>query len=137
MRYLKLFLLTSVFILSGCSIQVAGFSGSYEKPTNIAESQVAKLSVASKDLRIISIDKKSITANTVALYPGNHKITLYVGANNYASKINHMVVITADFEANKVYFLRLKSGKVLIENANGTIISSIVSDMHVKKSISI
>lgn len=137
MRYLKLFLICGVLVLCGCSIQVAGLNGCYEKPTSQAHSEVATLRVASTDITIISVDGKATKDNSITLIPGKHKVILSVGANNYVSDVNHMVNISATFNAQNTYFLKSKSDKVWIEDLSGAVVSSVVSDMHVKKATTV
>jgi hypothetical protein len=145
MKYFKLFLTITISAfgllgLSGCSIQVAGLSGSYKNPDSQVKSEIAKLRVVSSDSRVISVDGKSITntdGDAITLYPGEHKVVLYVGANNYRSEINHMIIVGAKFKANNEYFLKSRLNKVWIEDAEGIVVNFVISDMHVRKSISL
>jgi|WetSurMetagenome_2_1015567.scaffolds.fasta_scaffold651707_2 hypothetical protein len=84
---------------------------------NQVKPEIARLSVTLSDIRIISIDGKSISDNTINLYPGEQKVTLYIGINNYVFEINYMVIIAAKFKANNDYFLKSNLGKTWIESA--------------------
>lgn len=137
MKYLKLFIVIAVLVLSGCSIQIAGLNNCYQNPANQTKSAIATLNVASDDITIVSIDGKSISGEHIALYPGEHKVTLYIGSNNYVSDVNHMIIIAAKFNANCDYTLKSKLCKAWVEDANGAVVSSVISDMHTKKSVSI
>ena len=64
-------------------------------------------------------------------------MTLYIGKNNYASDVNHMMVLGAAFKANETYYVNTNGTQAWIENANGHKISAERSTMKVNKSVGI
>ena len=134
-KYINLFLVVLFFIISGCSIQIAGLNGAYQEPVYNSISEIAILKTASDNVALVSVDGQSISEQTIALKPGKHEMVLYVGKSNDGSDVNHMVVLTANFSANHTYFIKSKGYAAWIEDSHNVKISSVVSNMSVKKSI--
>jgi hypothetical protein len=134
-KMIRLLLFLFFFSLSACSIQVSGLQNAYESPTN--GPNVAMLHVASKNVRLISIDGKSMHGRSIALKPGMHQFSLYSGKNNYISDINHMIVLSARIKAGITYYIKTNNQDVWIENSLGSKVSSIDSQMSMSKSVSL
>lgn len=132
-KYLMALFLSA--FLCGCSYQVAGFMGSYQEPSTHDLSCIARLTTTSDVIKIISVDGKSTYNNSLALMPGTHEITFYIGSNNYTCNENHLMILSADFKAYNSYLLKSKKGKAWIEDASGVVVSCIISDMHISKSV--
>lgn len=127
-------MIAALILISGCSIQVAGLSGAYSESLSKVSSDSAILNIATDNVRVISIDGKSINKkSTIFFNPGHHEITLYVGANNYVSKVNHMMILAVTFIPQHSYFLKSSVNNIWIEDAQATSVSSVVSDMLIKK----
>lgn len=122
-------------ILGGCSIQIAGVNGAYQAHSYKTSSDVAMLSSSSNIITIINVDGKSVNKKSIVLKPGKHEVTLYIGKGNYVSKINHIVVLSADFKPGYSYFVKSKNYNAWIENSHGVKVSITISNMQVHKSI--
>jgi hypothetical protein len=136
-RYLLLIILLAS--LNGCSIQINGLHDAYQSPNTVNAMDMATLQLPAKNILVMSVDGKSIRTNLgvkpLMLNPGEHEITLYIGKNNYVSKVNNMVVLSASFKANETYFIKATEADIWIENSQGIKVSSIKSTMKFDKSV--
>jgi hypothetical protein len=124
--------------LVGCTVQSASINNVYRSPRNIRSGQVAVLINKSKEIKLLSIDGKSISVSSdnlpIFISSGNHTIYFYLGKNNYFSGVNHMLVLKVLFKPNQKYVMRNNSkGSAWVENSNGLVVSSVISNMSFSK----
>lgn len=125
-----------LLILGGCSIQVSGLNNNYQTPQDTSFGALAKLSLATDNASISTIDGKSTRQQSLELSPGQHSITLYVNKRDDRSKIAHLLVLSARFKAHKMYLIKSQGKIAWIEDRKGVKVSQVVSSMTTTKVLS-